>query len=125
MEGMQHKILKSKREKLTIGIRAQTNATAARDQQDFTGRKKTLRKGNVVITGASSGLGLATAKSLAENGKWNAEKAAKSVALPKESWIMHLDLASLESVQFVDNFRRSGAPLDARLQRRRLLPHGL
>ncbi|KAG0458754.1 hypothetical protein HPP92_021882 [Vanilla planifolia] len=113
------------RERLTIGIRAQTNATAApainKTSQEG---KKTLRKGNVVITGASSGLGLATAKSLAENGNWNvimacrdflkAEKAAKSVALPKESYkIMHLDLASLDSVrQFVDNFRRSGAPLD-------------
>ncbi|PWA93888.1 protochlorophyllide oxidoreductase [Artemisia annua] len=31
--------------------------------------KKTLRKGTVIITGASSGLGLATAKSLAESRK--------------------------------------------------------
>ncbi|KAH0986708.1 hypothetical protein GBA52_013885 [Prunus armeniaca] len=29
--------------------------------------KKTLRKGSVVVTGASSGLGLATAKALAES----------------------------------------------------------
>lgn len=86
--------------------------------------KKTLRKGSVVITGASSGLGLATAKALAESGKWHvimacrdflkAERAAKSAGIQKENYtIMHLDLASLDSVrQFVDNFRRSGRPLD-------------
>ncbi|KAL3325565.1 hypothetical protein AABB24_036676 [Solanum stoloniferum] len=86
--------------------------------------KKTLRKGCVIVTGASSGLGLATAKALSETGKWHvimacrdflkAEKAAKSVGMPKENYtIMHLDLASLDSVrQFVDNFRRSGRPLD-------------
>lgn len=86
--------------------------------------KKTLRKGNVVITGASSGLGLATAKALSMMGNWNvtmacrdflkAEKAAKRVGMAKGTYsVMHLDLASLESVrQFVDNFRRSGKPLD-------------
>lgn len=86
--------------------------------------KKTLRQGSVVVTGASSGLGLATAKALAETGKWHvimacrdflkAERAAKSAGIPKENYtIMHLDLASLDSVrQFVDNFRRSGRPLD-------------
>lgn len=78
----------------------------------------------MIITGASSGLGLATAKALAETGKWHvimacrnflkAERAAKSVGITKENYtIMHLDLASLESVrQFADNFRRSGRPLD-------------
>ncbi|EPS73076.1 hypothetical protein M569_01677, partial [Genlisea aurea] len=87
-------------------------------------KKKTLRKGTVIITGASSGLGLATAKALAETGKWHvimacrnflkAEKAAKSTGIPKENYtVMHLDLASLESVrQFADSFRRSGRPLD-------------
>lgn len=86
--------------------------------------KKTLRKGCVIVTGASSGLGLATAKSLAETGKWHvimacrdflkAERAAKSAGISKDNYtIMHLDLASLDSVrQFVDNFRRSGRPLD-------------
>lgn len=86
--------------------------------------KKTLRKGSVVITGASSGLGLATAKALAETGKWHiimacrdylkAARAAKSAGIAKENYtIMHLDLASLDSVrQFVDNFRRSEMPLD-------------
>ncbi|KAL7218227.1 hypothetical protein ACSBR2_011493 [Camellia fascicularis] len=86
--------------------------------------KKTLRKGSVVITGASSGLGLATAKALAETGKWHvimacrdflkAERAAKSAGIAKDNYtVMHLDLASLDSVrQFVDNFRQSGRPLD-------------
>ncbi|KAG6526408.1 hypothetical protein ZIOFF_016392 [Zingiber officinale] len=86
--------------------------------------KKVLRQGVVVITGASSGLGLATAKSLAESGKWHvvmacrdflkAEKAAKAAGMAKGSYtIAHLDLASLDSVrQFVDAFRRSGRPLD-------------
>lgn len=111
--------------KLTTGpIRAQTAATAPAINQASSDEKKTLRKGNVIITGASSGLGLATAKAIAETGKWHvimacrnflkAEKAAKSVGIPKENYtVMHLDLASLESVrQFVDNFRRSGRPLD-------------
>ncbi|XP_057458429.1 protochlorophyllide reductase, chloroplastic-like [Lotus japonicus] len=106
-------------------VRAETAATAAPGvMRASPERKKTLRKGNVVITGASSGLGLAAAKALAETGKWHvtmacrdflkAERAAKSAGISKENYtIMHLDLASLESVrQFVDNFRRSGKPLD-------------
>uniref|UniRef100_A0A2P2K0J7 NADPH-protochlorophyllide oxidoreductase n=1 Tax=Rhizophora mucronata TaxID=61149 RepID=A0A2P2K0J7_RHIMU len=104
---------------------AQTSATASpavtRTVQEG---KKTVRKSSVVITGASSGLGLATAKALAETGKCDvimacrdflkAERAAKSVGMAKESYtVIHLDLASLVSVrQFVDNFRRSGRPLD-------------
>lgn len=78
----------------------------------------------MIITGASSGLGLATAKALAETGKWHvimacrnflkAETAAKKAGMPKENYtVMHLDLASLDSVrQFVDTFRRSERPLD-------------
>ncbi|XP_050367577.1 protochlorophyllide reductase, chloroplastic [Argentina anserina] len=106
-------------------VRAQTAATASPAINKSTSDgKKTLRKGSVVITGASSGLGLATAKALAETGKWHvimacrdflkAERAAKSAGMPKENYtIMHLDLSSLESVrQFVDNFRRSERPLD-------------
>ncbi|CAM0144982.1 unnamed protein product [Urochloa decumbens] len=87
--------------------------------------KKTLRQGVVVITGASSGLGLAAAKALAETGKWHvvmacrdflkAAKAAKGAGMAEGSYtIMHLDLASLDSVrQFVESFRRSGMPLDS------------
>jgi protochlorophyllide reductase len=78
----------------------------------------------VVITGASSGLGLATAKALSETGKWHvimacrdflkAETAAKSAGINKENYtVIHLDLASLDSVrQFVRNFRQSGMKLD-------------
>ena len=86
--------------------------------------KTTLRKGNVIITGASSGLGLATSKALTETEKWHvimacrnflkAERAAKSAGIAKDNYtIMHLDLASLDSIhQFVDSVRLSGRPLD-------------
>lgn len=118
-------VLSNKRVNVSIGVRAQTTATATPAvNRSAPEGKKTLRKGNVVITGASSGLGLATAKALAETGKWNvimacrdflkAEKAAKSAGMLKENYsIMHLDLASLDSVrQFVANFKRQGMPLD-------------
>ncbi|QCE09910.1 protochlorophyllide reductase, chloroplastic [Vigna unguiculata] len=119
--------LRCKRESLRkIGaVRAETVATASPAvTKSAPEGKKTLRKGSVVITGASSGLGLATAKALAETGKWHiimacrdylkAARAAKSAGIAKENYtIMHLDLASLDSVrQFVDNFRRSEMPLD-------------
>ncbi|MBA0873056.1 hypothetical protein Goshw_026058 [Gossypium schwendimanii] len=106
-------------------VRAQTAATTPAVDRAAPQGKKTLRKGTVIITGASSGLGLATAKALAETGEWHvimacrnflkADKAAKSVGITKENYsVMHLDLASLESVrQFADTFRRSGRPLDA------------
>ncbi|MQL90901.1 hypothetical protein Taro_023513 [Colocasia esculenta] len=107
------------------GVRAQTAAviTPAVTRSPTDG-KKTLRKGSVIVTGASSGLGLATAKALAETGKWHvimacrdflkAERAAKSAGMNKENYtVMHLDLASLDSVrQFVRNFQQSNMPLD-------------
>lgn len=109
----------------SVIVKAQTTATDAPAVSQATpDSKKTLRKGNVIITGASSGLGLATAKALAESGKWHVimacrdflktEKAAKSAGMTKDSYtVMHLDLASLDSVrQFIDNFRRSDMPLD-------------
>jgi protochlorophyllide reductase len=86
--------------------------------------KKVATKQTVIITGASSGLGLATAKSLAESGQWHvimacrdflkAERAAKAVGIDKNNYtVIHLDLASLDSVrQFVDNFRRTERQLD-------------
>ncbi|KAJ6776322.1 putative proteinDPH-PROTOCHLOROPHYLLIDE OXIDOREDUCTASE [Salix koriyanagi] len=119
--------LKFKREfNLRVGtVRAQSMATAtpAVNRASSEG-KKTLRQGCCVVTGASSGLGLAAAKALAETGKWHvimacrdflkAERAAKSAGIAKEKYtIMHLDLASLDSVrQFVDTFRQSGRTLD-------------
>ncbi|CAN1796385.1 Protochlorophyllide reductase A, chloroplastic [Linum perenne] len=113
-----------------LTLRAQTAATEApavnsSNRTASPEGKKTLRKGTVVVTGASSGLGLAAAKALAETGKWHvvmacrdflkAERAAKSSGISKSDYtIMHLDLSSLESVrQFVNNFRMSGMPLDA------------
>lgn len=83
------------------------------------------QKSTVVITGASSGVGLQAARALAQTGQWyvvmacrdlpKTEKAAQSVGMSPDSYtIIHLDLASLESVrQFVKNFRESGRSLDA------------
>lgn len=83
------------------------------------------RKSTVVITGASSGVGLHAAKALAKRGQWHvvmacrnlekAENAAQAVEMPQGSYTtMQIDLASLESVrQFVQNFRESGMSLDA------------
>jgi protochlorophyllide reductase len=82
------------------------------------------RKSTVVITGASSGVGLYAAKALAQRG-WHvvmacrnlekAKNAAESVNIPQESYtVMHIDLGSLASVRkFVDDFRASGKSLDA------------
>ncbi|KAL0320690.1 UNVERIFIED_CONTAM: Protochlorophyllide reductase, chloroplastic [Sesamum radiatum] len=79
--------LKSKREfgsRKLPAVRVEAVATSPTFTPATVQGKKTLRKGSVIITGASSGLGLATAKALAESGKWH----------------------------FVDNFKRSGRPLD-------------
>lgn len=78
----------------------------------------------VVITGASSGVGLYAAKALSQKGWYvvmacrdlaKAEKAAQTVGMSQDSYtLMHIDLASLESVrQFVKDFRASGKSLDA------------
>ncbi|MEE4299929.1 MAG: protochlorophyllide reductase, partial [Pseudomonadales bacterium] len=78
----------------------------------------------VIVTGASSGVGLHAAKALADRG-WHvimacrdlakAENAAASLGIPEASrTIMHLDLAALDDVRaFVDHFRETGRPLDA------------
>jgi protochlorophyllide reductase len=82
------------------------------------------RQSTVVITGASSGVGLYAAKALAARG-WHvvmacrnlakAEKAAQEVGIaPENHTILPIDLGSLESVrQFVEKFRSLGQPLDA------------
>ncbi|HLP89182.1 MAG TPA: protochlorophyllide reductase [Nostocaceae cyanobacterium] len=83
------------------------------------------QKFTVVITGASSGVGLYAAKALANRGNWHvimacrnldkAAQAAKTVGIPEDSYsLMQIDLGSLESVrQFVKNLRVSGRKLDA------------
>ncbi|MEM9927473.1 MAG: protochlorophyllide reductase [Cyanobacteria bacterium P01_D01_bin.50] len=81
-------------------------------------------KSTVVITGASSGVGLYAAKALAKKG-WHVvmacrnlektQRVANEVGMSSDSYtIMDLDLASLNSVrQFVNTFRESGKSLDA------------
>jgi protochlorophyllide reductase len=78
----------------------------------------------VIITGASSGVGLYAAKALAARG-WHvvmacrdlakAEQAAQSVGMSLDSYsLMQIDLGSLASVRkFVDEFRSTGRSLDA------------
>ena len=78
----------------------------------------------VIITGASSGVGLYTAKAMALRG-WHvimacrdltkAQTAAQGVGMSADSYsIMHIDLGSLESVrQFVGDFRATGKSLAA------------
>ncbi|PZV12923.1 MAG: protochlorophyllide oxidoreductase [Leptolyngbya sp.] len=78
----------------------------------------------VIITGASSGVGLYAAKALANRG-WHVvmacrdlpktKQAAESVGMAPDSYtILHIDLGSLESVrQFVQAFRDTGKSVDA------------
>ena len=82
------------------------------------------RQSTVIITGASSGVGLQGARSLAQRG-WHVvlacrdlpktEQAVQSLGMSPDHYTMiHLDLASLESVRkFVQEFRATGRPLDA------------
>lgn len=82
-------------------------------------------KSTVVITGASSGVGLYAAKALALSGKWHvvmacrnflkAETAAQALGMPRDSYsVIHLDLACFASIhQFVKTFRETGRSLDA------------
>eukprot|EP00887_Chlorella_sp_A99_P005559 scaffold1.g5559.t1 len=79
------------------------------------------QKPTVVITGASSGLGLNGAAALAQRGDWHVILACRDSA--RRSWrrsawenysVMHLDLASFESVrQFVNNLHAAGRRVDA------------
>ena len=83
-------------------------------------------KPTVIITGTSSGVGLWSAKAMADKG-WHivmacrnipkTEEAAKSVGIPEDSYsIIKIDLGSLVSVrEFVANFRATGKNLDALL----------
>jgi protochlorophyllide reductase len=83
-----------------------------------------MTKQTVVITGASSGVGLYAAKAMVKRG-WHVvmacrdlaktETAAQSVGMSLDSYsILHIDLGSLESVRkFVSEFRTTGKSLDA------------
>lgn len=107
--------------------RLQVHSAATLEAPTKTGAKQQPQgtKHTVIITGASSGLGLSAARELAQSGDWHvvmacrdfskAELAAQRAGMPKKSYtVMHCDLASLESVrQFVNNFKASGMPLDA------------
>ena len=78
----------------------------------------------VIITGASSGVGLYAAKAMAQRG-WHVvmacrdlaktKAAAQAVGIPAVSYsIIHIDLGSLASVKkFVQEFRATGRSLDA------------
>lgn len=80
----------------------------------------------VIITGASSGVGLSAAKSLSDRG-WlvimacrdliKAQRAATEIGIPARSRrILHIDLGSQTSVRrFADEFHSLGLPLDALL----------
>lgn len=82
------------------------------------------QQSTVIITGASSGVGLYGAKSLADRG-WHvvmacrdlakAERAAKELGIPADNYtLMQINLADLVSVrEFVKTFRASGKTLDA------------
>ncbi|MBF2028821.1 MAG: protochlorophyllide reductase [Oscillatoriales cyanobacterium C42_A2020_001] len=82
------------------------------------------QKPTVVITGASSGVGLYAAKAFVDRGWFvvmacrdipKTEKAAESLGISHDNYsIIHIDLASLESVrQFVKDFRATGRSLNA------------
>jgi protochlorophyllide reductase len=83
-----------------------------------------LQKPTAVITGASSGVGLYTAKALIKRGWYvimacrdipKTETAAKALGFPSDSYkILPIDLGSLQSVRrFVTDYHSSGLPLDA------------
>ncbi|OCR01093.1 protochlorophyllide oxidoreductase [Oscillatoriales cyanobacterium USR001] len=83
------------------------------------------QKLTVVITGASSGVGLYTALAFSKRPQWHvvmacrnlpkAKKAAEALGIPSDRYtLMQIDLGSLYSVrEFVNNFRASGKSLDA------------
>ena len=82
------------------------------------------QKPTVVITGASSGVGLNAAKALTQKGWYvvmacrnldKAKAAAQEIGMSADSYtVLHLDLASLASVRrFVEEFRATGRTLES------------
>jgi protochlorophyllide reductase len=84
-----------------------------------------LHQSTVIITGASSGVGLQAARALAQRDNWHVVMACRDLPktaqavqslgmAPDKYTIMHLDLGSLAGVrQFVADFRATGRSLDA------------
>jgi protochlorophyllide reductase len=84
-----------------------------------------MSQSTVIITGASSGVGLQAARALAQRDNWHVIMACRNLPKtkaaadrlgmnPEKYTIMHLDLASLESVrQFVSDFRATGRSLES------------
>lgn len=84
-----------------------------------------MSQSTVIITGASSGVGLQAARALAQRDNWHVIMACRDLPKtkaaadrlgmnPEKYTIMHLDLASLESVrQFVSDFRATGRSLES------------
>ncbi|CAK0786132.1 Mitochondrial porin [Coccomyxa viridis] len=128
--GLRMQRKQSKQERLlvqSIAAAAATMEAPARPTDQAPSKapgKPATQKPTVIITGASSGLGLAAAKALGQDGDWHvimacrdfskAARAAQAQGIPKENYtIMHLDLAAFDSVrQFVENFRNSERRLD-------------
>lgn len=91
---------------------------------DTGGRLPNGDKRTCIITGASSGLGLHTAKVLVKSGDWKVvcavrdrnkmERQAKALGFPSDSYsVMEVDLKSLDSVRsFCDQVVDSGVGLD-------------
>ena len=88
------------------------------------GRLPSGEKKTCLITGASSGLGLHTAKALVKTGDWNVvcavrdrakmERQAARLGFPEDSFsVMEVDLKSLDSVRtFCESVKASGIGLD-------------
>jgi protochlorophyllide reductase len=84
-----------------------------------------MSQSTVIITGASSGVGLQAARALAQRDNWHVIMACRDLEKtkreadrlgidPNKYTIIHLDLASIESVhQFAKDFRATGRSLES------------
>jgi protochlorophyllide reductase len=84
-----------------------------------------MSQSTVIITGASSGVGLQAARALAQRDNWHVIMACRDLEKtkreadrlgidPNKYTIIHLDLASIESVhRFVKDFRATGRSLES------------